>query len=88
MGWGGQDSGGGGAALKSPRTWSPVCHANCSNAIECRHREQKVHRTLGYSYANSSSSAVHPPHSHPPSMDVFTYGNAHSEKAEQGVPAL
>lgn len=58
----------GGPALKSPRTWSPVCHADCSDAIECGQREQKVHRTpaiLMQSLSEASPSAVHPPHAHP-----------------------
>lgn len=51
------------AALKSPRTWSLVCHANCGDAIECGHREQKVHRTpaiLMQSLSGASPSYVHP----------------------------
>lgn len=58
-GWGGMQS-----DLKSQRTWIPVCHANCSHAIECGHREQKVHRTPGIlmqSLSEPSPSALPPP---------------------------
>lgn len=57
------------AVSKSPRTWSLVCHANCSDAIECGAREQKVHRTPAIhmqSLSELSPSYIHPPHTHTP----------------------
>lgn len=63
------------AVSKSPRTWSLVCHANCSDAIECGAREQKVHRTPAIhmqSLSELSPSYIHPPHTHTPTPSFFS----------------
>lgn len=89
-GWGWQRGGGWGSVLKSPRTWILVCHANCSDAIECGHREQKVHRTPGIlmqSLSEPSLSSIHPP-SPPFAKEIYDVYNGHTHTDKTWVGCL